>query len=200
MFMELFLSLATIIIFSIFALKPTILTIIELTKEIKSKEETITKMDTKIKNLNQAQKIYNQQQENIKFLNQAMPKEPSVETFAKQIESVSTSDSVNLVNFSMDRAALVGEDTRKKSKDVLELIPEGSDAIAFSLTFNGSFSSLITLLGHLETMRRPLIIQGVTLSTSSKEEVAIDNLNFTLNGQLPYLGSGSNTKTANAKK
>jgi len=57
-YVELVLSLISIIIFAVFALRPTILTIIELNKEIKTKEETVKQMDTKIKNLQKAQKPY----------------------------------------------------------------------------------------------------------------------------------------------
>jgi len=49
-YLELILSITTIICFSLFAIKPTILTIIQLNKEIKSKEETLAKINQKISN------------------------------------------------------------------------------------------------------------------------------------------------------
>ncbi|MCK4588646.1 hypothetical protein KAT60_02400, partial [Candidatus Woesebacteria bacterium] len=58
MFLEITLSLVTISFFAVFALKPTLLTIAELTKEIKTKEETVAKMDEKIQNLERGQQIY----------------------------------------------------------------------------------------------------------------------------------------------
>jgi len=47
-YLELILSLTTIVIFSIFAIKPTVLTIIELNKEIQAKEETVRKINQKL--------------------------------------------------------------------------------------------------------------------------------------------------------
>ena len=43
-YLELILSLSTVAVFAVFAIKPTVLTIIELNKEISSKEETISKL------------------------------------------------------------------------------------------------------------------------------------------------------------
>ncbi len=50
MFLEIMLSLSAISFFSIFALRPTFLTIATLLKEINAKKGTIITMDTKIKN------------------------------------------------------------------------------------------------------------------------------------------------------
>ena len=50
-YLEILLSLATISVFAIFALRPTILTIAGLLKEIETKKETLAKMDEKISNL-----------------------------------------------------------------------------------------------------------------------------------------------------
>ncbi|MEJ2441504.1 MAG: hypothetical protein P8Y06_01110, partial [Patescibacteria group bacterium] len=51
MFLELLLTLVTVSFFAAFALRPTLLTIIELLKEIDTKEETLTKMSTKIQEI-----------------------------------------------------------------------------------------------------------------------------------------------------
>ena len=197
MFLELFLSLAAVGFFSVFALKPTVITIIELNKEIKSKEETIAKMDTKIKNLSLAQSVYSQEQENIKILNQAIPEGSSVDVFTKQIEGLSVNDTSNLINLSVGRSPLIGQDTTKLSDEEKTLLPAGITGVTFSLNFNSNFSSLSALLNHLENMRRPMVVNGFTLAIPTKESVG-DNLNFTISGLLPFLENTE--KTANAEK
>jgi hypothetical protein len=186
MFMELFLSLAAIAVFSVFALKPTILTIIELTKEINSKKETLIKMDSKIKNLGLAQNIYTQEQESIKLLDMALPDSPSTDSFAKQIEGITTNSSVTLLNFVTGETVLKGKDTSKQDKQEAALLPQSSRGVPFNLNFRGSYDSVSTLLNQLEMMRRPLVFVSTTFSVPKQEELASE-LNFTLSGLLPYL-------------
>src|SRR4030042_1069686 len=49
-YLELFLSLITVVVFGVFAIRPTIITIGKLLKEIKAKEETVVIMNQKIEN------------------------------------------------------------------------------------------------------------------------------------------------------
>jgi hypothetical protein len=84
-FLELILTLVTISFFALFALKPTLLTIIELLREIEAKEETVEKMDTKIQNLQQAQTLYIQEAARIKLLETAIPDKPAPDLFVRQI-------------------------------------------------------------------------------------------------------------------
>ena len=65
-YLEILLSLTTISIFSIFALRPTLLTIGGLIKDIEAKKATLVKMDEKMKNLSQAQNLYDQEREKIR--------------------------------------------------------------------------------------------------------------------------------------
>ncbi|MDP1710294.1 MAG: hypothetical protein Q8L28_01635, partial [bacterium] len=61
-FLEIILSLTTITIFAIFALKPTAVTIIGLVNEIKDKENSLSGLNQKINDLKTARNIYNQSQ------------------------------------------------------------------------------------------------------------------------------------------
>ena len=47
-YLELILTISTVIVFALFAIKPTILTILDLNKEINSKEATVSKLKQKI--------------------------------------------------------------------------------------------------------------------------------------------------------
>ena len=78
MFLELLLTLVTVSFFAAFALRPTLLTIIELLKEIDTKEETLTKMSTKIQNLQQAQTLFLQEQSRISLLETTIPDTPAL--------------------------------------------------------------------------------------------------------------------------
>ena len=57
LFSEILLSLITILLFGIFAIRPTLLTIAQLVKDIRGKEATLALMDQKINSLNRARAI-----------------------------------------------------------------------------------------------------------------------------------------------
>src|SRR3972149_11044320 len=67
-YLEILLSLVTVSIFSIFALRPTLLTIAHLTREIQSKQQTLKTMEDKIGNLGQAQSLYDRERAKIALL------------------------------------------------------------------------------------------------------------------------------------
>ena len=67
-YLEILLSLTAISIFSVFALRPTLLTIAELIKEIESKKLTLTQMEEKINNLSQAQTLFDRERGKIVLL------------------------------------------------------------------------------------------------------------------------------------
>lgn len=187
MFLEILLSITATIIFAVFALKPTILTIVELFREIKSNEELIVKMDTKIANLNQAQALMLQEQARINLLDTALPDSPNPQNFILQAQGTAYNDSVTMLASSLDEATLLGEDKTKLSKEDRESLPQGASGINFNFSFSGDYPQLTKLISDFEKMRRPVKIDSVGLSKSLNEsEEATDNINLTLSGKAPY--------------
>ena len=87
-YLEILLSLITISIFSIFALRPTLLTIAELIKEIEAKEQLVDKLDNKIETITSAQILYDRESSNIQLLKKAIPKKPEIDTAIYQLEGL----------------------------------------------------------------------------------------------------------------
>jgi len=186
MFLEILLSLATIAIFSVFAIKPTAITIIELVKEIKSKEEVVTKMDNKLSDLKKAQANYSKESVRIQLLDTALPTKPAPETFFRQIQGVSSDALTNLESASIDEIVLVGNVKAKKSQLDKESLPSGAEGITFYFDFKANFSALKNLLSDLEYLRRPIRIEAIKISKLKSDEVSSDILDFTISGQAPY--------------
>jgi cell division protein FtsB len=111
---DLILTSLAIIIFSLFAIKPTAVTIIKLYKEMKAKEQTIQRMDQKISSLEQAEKIYNDNKDSIDLLNQAIPDSPKPEIFIRQIEGIAQTHSVTLSNMNLEEAVLKASDSSQE--------------------------------------------------------------------------------------
>jgi Tfp pilus assembly protein PilO len=184
MFLELILSMITISVFLIFAFKPTFLTIIELVKEIKTKEETITKMDTKIRNLELAEELYGQKQAQIELLKTAVPDNPLPETFVQQIEGLAIKYSVDISGITISNLTLKGKEKPKKEKAKVDQLPQGAGALPFSVSIAGDYQALIAFLSELENFLRPIKVDS---SNFISPDNGGQNLVLTIEARAPYL-------------
>jgi len=191
-FLELLLTLSTITIFTIFALKPTASAIIDLTKEIKTKKETVVKMDTKIKNLVEAQNTLSRERERLQILNSAIPSKPYPAKAIGQFSGLSNQKGIALKTASTDGISLRGEQKKKRpsSKDA-EKLPENIDSFNLTLSFEGEFQQLVEILKTIENMRRPIKIDNINLTRKKSENEISSTVNLTITGRIPFL------KTAN---
>lgn len=182
MYLELFLSLVTISFFLVLALKPTIITILDLLKDIKTNEDVIVRMDLKIKDLPIAQNVFSTQIEKINLLETAVPARPDPHLFARQIEGIANKNSIFLLSLSFDKLVLVGEDNEKPEKPAFL---EGAKEISITLSSTGSYANLLSFLSDLETLRRPYLISSVSLSKTLGE--GVQPIILSVNGKSPYL-------------
>jgi len=185
MFLEIILSLVTITFFSIFALKPTLLTISQLIKDNREKQETINKMEQKIKNVATAQKIYDLNVNKISLINQAIPDTPTPENLLRQLEGIAYINSVTIVGSSVNEVVLIGEEKKKTNKKEIQNLPENVSTITFSVNVVGPYLSLYNFLFDLQNSRRPVIINSIGLSSSKTENESI--IVMLITGQTPYI-------------
>jgi len=183
MFPEILLSLIAISSFSLFALKPTILTILNLNKQIKTKEETIDQMDTKIANLAKAQNIYSQETKRISLLDTALPIDPLLEDAVRQIQGFAQKSNVAITSLSSKMIALKGQDTESVNKDIL--LPEKSKGVALTLSASGEYPALFDFINNLEKLRRPALISSVNFSRDNSQKNS-NNLYLNLGLEAPY--------------
>jgi len=189
MFLELILTLATTAIFLVFALRPTIITILDLVKEIKAKEETIAQMDTKIQNLKKAQSIIVSEADKINILKSAIPDNPDPVGISRQIEGASYTNNVGLVAISIPQVLLVNEDksTPIKAKDDKKALPQGASSITLSSGFTGNFESLIPLIVNLENTRRPLKIDSMIITKPKSKDADQSTLGLAISARVSYI-------------
>jgi hypothetical protein len=186
-YLEILLSLATISVFSIFALKPTVLTIAKLIKDIDEKKQTIQKMDNKIQNLSKAQLIYDQERSNIALLeDSALPKSVSADVFARQMEGLSTKENVQLLTVSIDKALILGSSV----PEVSSVLSEGAAGANFTIVVNADvdqYTLLANFLDGFSNLRRPLYVDKIEYKSELSQDKKNKNLTLYLTGQLPYL-------------
>jgi hypothetical protein len=169
MYLEILLSISAVVVFGIFAIRPTVTTIIGLYGEIKEKRQTIELMDKKIDDLVTAQSVLEQQRVRVATLNQAVPDEPLLEKQVRQIEGIAKKNGVNIVTMGSSDVLVLGKAekrvTDKNKKDGGADIPY-PDAEYFPITVGveGNFRSVSSFLRDLENMRRPISQQSSSLA------------------------------------
>lgn len=188
-YLEILLSLATICIFAIFALKPTLITIAELMKEVDSKKATLSTMDQKIQDISNAQSLYDNQVNKIKLLEVAIPENPQPEVLVRQVEGLTVRHQTTLSTLGLGKAIILGEEiTQPPQTETNEPLPGRASELSFSIGINADitqYSALFNFLSDLEKLRRPAKIDSLNLnSVKGKEE---NYLNLTVLGRLPYL-------------
>lgn len=188
-YLELFLSLSTIAIFSIFALRPTLLTIAKLVKEIEVNKSTIEIMNTKISNLRKVQNLYNQEKENIDILNSALPENPKPDVFIRHVEGVSKKASVITSSMSLGEIALFLPAGKERTDSKSSVFPKGVKSFNYSILSSSSYAQLFDFLTLLENVRRPVSIASVVLQPAEKEIAGSVNIN--INGSVPFVPDGN---------
>ncbi len=186
MFLEIILSLAAVSLFSLLALKPTVLTVSGLLKEIKVKEETLTKMNKKILNLRNAQDLTSKEITKISLLPGVVPDTPSPEKFVRQIEGLSAKHSAKILSLTIGEVTLIGKQKEVKNEKNIEPLPESAKELSFSISLTGEYDNLSSFLDDLQLLRRPVKIDIANFNLS--EGVGGVNLIFTVSGRVPYLG------------
>lgn len=192
-YLEILLSLVTISIFGVFAIKPTAITVASLLKEIEEKKATLAKTEEKIQNLHAASLVFEENKQKISLLEVAIPKKPEPDIFAKQIEGLSEKNSVQILKVSTSGGPLLGTSDAQNNNQVDPITGEAIPAPEFSLlgfsiimqTPLGEYSSLSGFASDfLFRTRYPINIDRVIFGVQDEKEGK--NLLFTVTGKIPY--------------
>ena len=187
-FLEIIMSLATVTFFVIFALKPTIVTITQILKDIDSKQTILTTLKHKTENLGLAQDLYNQELDRVLLLSAAVSENAQVEDYLRQISSISSKYSVTLTNLKIEGTVLKGSEgsVQKSRNEELAPLPAGSKGFSVTMSANGSYSDLVTFLQNVEGLRRPIWLDETNFSL---RETAEGNLiSLSIKGRVVYEG------------
>lgn len=187
-FIELLLSLSAIIIFGVFAIRPTIVTVIDLNNQIAGKKDTVAKLDSKIQALAEAQEVYESNRVALQLVNQAIPQNPSPELYLRQLEGLANRHSLFIIDMKTGGVPILGtavsEVPEEESVPGLDQFPE-TKGYEFGFTVVGSFERVHAFLADFEALRRPLFEDTVNIRISQGELPG--ELALSVVGRLAYL-------------
>lgn len=176
---ELFLSIAVVIFFAIFAIRPTLLTMSELVKEIEDKRKLDTQMAQKVAALGTAQAQYLNIQDRVSVLDEALPRGADVVTTLKIIERIASEEDLAITNMTvLDVPEDPAED---KTFEDLE-----RQAMPIQMSVVGSYTSIRGFVEGLRNARRSFITERITFATEDTR--GQKSLEATILVSAPYFG------------
>lgn len=194
MFLEIILSLTTVTIFLLFALKPTVVTITNLLKEIAEKETTVAKLDEKIRNLSVARNVYEEEVGDVPLIESSVPDLPNPDLFVGQVQELANKNSVGVLGISVGETILLGKNTAKKSANSIDLkpLPSPANEMTVSISINGTFPNLLSFIKDLESSRRPIKIDVLGVNSAATDTGL--TITMVVSGRVPFLDKQNNKK------
>lgn len=174
--LSLILSLFLSLFFILFALRPTILIIAKLWKEIEIKQEIIIKMDKKITNLNEAQIFLEKTKNLTPIVNKVLPASADFPRFEREFVYLTLKNNLEITSMNFNHFNLIGKTT--------DVDPKKQINISFNSKLTGSFENIKKFLAELENLDRIVVLKKTTMSTPSEKETTI--LNLAINGEIFY--------------
>lgn len=162
------LSILTISFFLIVAIRPTVITIVKLIREVKEKEAASLLLDKKIDSLVIAQKVYAKNSQYLPMIDQALPKNSEFPLLADFLSNAAQSSQIELSTLSFEKIILKAAPSAKKPGE-----PTAHQTINFSTTAEGDYLNLKNFVSLLENSRRLIQIEATNVSevkNKNKEE------------------------------
>jgi len=174
-YLEISATFLLIIIFLIFAIFPTIITISALLGDIKTKEATLVQMNTKINNIIKAQESYGNIQNKYDLIESSFPSNPNFYKSASSLTSSFKDNSIKVTRLSFDLNQQ-NTPTTKDTKDKKYIL---------SLNGSGQYSDILKMVKQFLNNRRLADLSKIQISKSG--DTNNPNLNVNLISDLHYL-------------
>ncbi|MDD2822658.1 MAG: type 4a pilus biogenesis protein PilO [Candidatus Daviesbacteria bacterium] len=154
-------SLASLIIFIIFAIRPTIVTIIELQKSIQDNQAVLVSLQKKSEDLTTGKRnIENLDPDLLVKINNRLPKDPGITNLINNLQT-SAANIASVSALQVQPVTIYTNATDPNSKQSI-------DEIAFSLNTQGSYTQLLSILENLNKTSRFINLTNAVINKSAE--------------------------------
>lgn len=183
---ELLLTLGTILFFAVFAIRPTLLTMSDLIKEIEDKKKLDEQMTQKVAALSSAQSEYLALEDRLDVLDEALPSQPKLVESLKIIEKIASERNIAITSLNVNEIPAEPETPPAFDKT-------SRQSLTAALSVSGDYLTIRQFIEDLKGTRRLFVIDTVVFSTS--EERGSKTLRATITLSIPYFGVVPEVKT-----
>ncbi len=160
------LTVVTIIIFIVFAIKPTIETISVLQQKLENSKQTLLKVNQKTENLQLGRKNYQALgTDTINKINAAIPTQVSLKSLVEPLESAANINQASISALQVEPISITQKDTDGTNLAL--------DKIVFTYNTEGSFLTLLKVLQLLQDSPRLTAIDSVVFTKAPDSKVLL---------------------------
>ena len=158
-------SFLAVALFVLYAIRPTAQTIIYLKREIADKTVLNQKMEDKITALIEAQTKFEEIQNKVSVVDEALPKNPDAVTLARQLRNLADISGASISALQISSLPIIGGEATLGAK----LAASNTKQIEFpiNMTISGSYAALKAFLNGLLSMRRITTIDMMSFKHST---------------------------------
>lgn len=175
------LSFLAIAFFGVFALRPTLMTIASLIREVQDKKMIDQQLQTKINSLTLAQINFASIENSLSLIDEALPTDPFLSQILPYFEFLTQQEELTIRSIALEPVVIKGKIGKEKSKSK----KPGPNQAGFIMTLSGNFENLIRFVSSLEKVRRIITIDSATFTQTKTEETQA--INLTISGKAYYL-------------
>lgn len=185
--LELFLSIGAVIFFAIFAIRPTILTMSDLIKEIEDKRKLDTQLAQKVASLSSVQTEYLNLQSRLGVLDVAIPSTPNLEEVLKILEKVASDQKLVISSIQ------VNEIPNQEDAEV-PFEQKVRQNLTININVTGDYQTIRNFVEQLRNSQRAFIVEKISFTVS--EERGRKILKATITTSAQYFGKPAVAKTS----
>jgi Tfp pilus assembly protein PilO len=163
-------SFLAVSLFTWYAIRPTMQTILYLRREIADNTVINKQMEDKISSLIEAQSNYQEIEPILPYIDQAIPKNPEAVPLIIQLRNLASTSGVLLTSLQPASAPLVGQDDINQKAPTSSLVSLKQKDLDISLSIQGPFENIRSYLAGIISMRRVVTITGIVLSPVKEEK------------------------------
>lgn len=161
-------SFLAVSLFGWYAIRPTIVTILFLQREIADNKVVSQQMETKIGNLIEAQATLQQHQNDLPLLSQALPQDPAALRLANALKQLGNSSGASVSAINIAKVPLIGgvatPSARISTNPLSALQSYKIIDIPITLSVSGTYSKLENFLNGVINLRRIISINSIDIT------------------------------------
>jgi Tfp pilus assembly protein PilO len=175
--LELVFTILAVVVFALFAIRPTIQTMGKLIKELEDKEALYQKLNQKVAALESVSSQYQLNQERLQILDEVIPPTPRFEEALTIIEKFASEGQLTIVS-------LQAKEVPKEPINDVPFEQKSRVSRPIVLTVTGDYPAIRELIEKIQGVRRALIVDTVVFSVTEQRSRKVLQAAITIN--VPY--------------
>jgi Tfp pilus assembly protein PilO len=163
----LILTFVALSFFGIFAINPTLTTIIELQKQLEDSEFTHQQLTTKITNLSTLQQKYTNLNADLQVLENAIPKEAAATKLTGQIHTLAADSKLTIRNLRVAEVTLTSGKTSNTPKGL---------SYVFNVEASGTYEQMLFFADTLTKFSRIVTVEAISVGRDTRTQDLVLNI------------------------